>query len=91
MNTIKLCLFLQVWNAVDTEDEVLAMVCRTGLNTQVGSMVRQLASPSLRAHHKDPFIRVSHLHFLLLPSDPPNPLPSPQSALHHALLWLAIN
>ena len=49
----------QVWNAVDPEDEVLAMVCRTGLNTQVGSMVRQLATPSKLANQKDPFIRVS--------------------------------
>ena len=49
----------QVWNAVDPEDEVLAMVCRTGLNTQVGGMVRELATPSKLVHQKDPFIRVS--------------------------------
>ena len=49
----------QVWNAVDPEDEVLAMVCRTGLNTQVGGMVRELANPSKLVHQKDPFIRVS--------------------------------
>lgn len=55
----------QVWDAVDPEDEVLAMVCRTGLNTQMGNMVRQLASPSQLAQQEDPFIKVSPMSFLL--------------------------
>ena len=52
-------LWLQVWNAEDTEDEVLAMVCRTGLNTQVGSMVRELVAPSKQAAESDTFVKVS--------------------------------
>ena len=33
---------MQVWNEEDAEDEVLAMVVRTGLCTSMGSMMRQV-------------------------------------------------
>lgn len=39
------------------------MVCRTGLNTQVGSMVRELVDPSKNVQKKDPFVRVTPLLF----------------------------
>lgn len=37
-----LCVHLQVWNENDEQDECLAMVVRTGLNTSVGKMLRPL-------------------------------------------------
>lgn len=72
------------------------MVCRTGLNTQVGGMVRQLASPSQLAHQKDPFIKVTHPHpYMLLvyqgsppppathpPTQPPSNPPGPSKFWH---------
>lgn len=51
---------VQVWNAEDAEDEVLAMVCRTGLNTQVGSMVRELIAPTTLPREKDTFTMVGN-------------------------------
>ena len=36
---------MQVWNEECTEDEVLAMCCRTGLCTTMGSMLRDTMSP----------------------------------------------
>ena len=33
---------VQVWNEEDAEEEVLAMVVRTGLCTSMGSMMRQM-------------------------------------------------
>lgn len=53
-----LVLVWQVWNAEDGEDEVLAMVCRTGLNSQMGSMVRELVAPSKLPKAKDNFLKV---------------------------------
>ena len=50
-----------MWNPDDNEDEVLVMVCRTGLHTTMGRMVRQLVAPSQAAMEKDPFIPVSCL------------------------------
>ncbi|DBA98830.1 TPA: hypothetical protein ACH3X1_014592 [Trebouxia sp. C0004] len=47
----------QVWNPEDAEDEVLAMVCRTGLNTQMGSMVRELVTPTTLPASKDAFVK----------------------------------
>ena len=35
----------QVWNAQDAEEECLVMAVRTGLNTELGSMVRDLIHP----------------------------------------------
>ena len=34
------------------------MVVRTGLNTCMGSMVRQIISPSYERKEKDPFVQV---------------------------------
>ena len=51
---------VQVWNPEDAEDEVLAMVCRTGLNTQMGSMVRELVTPTTLSARKDTFVKVSN-------------------------------
>ena len=50
---------MQVWNAEDAEDEVLAMVVRTGLNTTMGAMVRQLIAPVDVKTEKEPFEPVS--------------------------------
>ena len=36
---------MQVWNEADAEEEVLALVVRTGINSSVGSMLRQVMSP----------------------------------------------
>lgn len=55
----------QVWNAEDTEDEVLAMVVRTGLNSCMGNMIRQLLAPSWQYVEKDPFITVLMLALYL--------------------------
>lgn len=49
----------QVWNVEDAEDEVLAMVVRTGLNTTMGAMVRQLIAPVSIRKEKQPFEPVS--------------------------------
>lgn len=57
---------MQVWNEEDAEDEVLAMVVRTGLHTTMGGMMRQVvynATPAknqlirvcLSAFHSKPF------------------------------------
>ena len=49
----------QVWNAADSEDEVLAVVVRTGLNTCMGSMIRQFIAPPYEYVAKDPFVKVT--------------------------------
>ena len=51
----------QVWNPADSEEEVLVMVCRTGLNTTMGGMIRGLLAPIKAYQEKDPFIRVRHV------------------------------
>ncbi len=38
---------VQVWNEEDAEEEVLAMVVRTGLCTSMGSMMRQVVYNAL--------------------------------------------
>ena len=50
---------IQVWNPDSPEDEVLVMVCRTGLRTTIGEMVRELIAPSKVMQEKDPFMLVS--------------------------------
>lgn len=47
-----------MWHADDPEEEVLAMVVRTGLHTSMGSMVRQILSPSFTSAEKHPFLQV---------------------------------
>ena len=42
-------LMLEVWNPASSEDEVLVMVCRTGLNTTMGSIIRELLVPTKAA------------------------------------------
>ena len=37
---------LQVWNDEDQDDEVLAMVVRTGCNSTIGNMLRRAMRPS---------------------------------------------
>lgn len=49
----------QVWNAEDSEDEVLAMVVRVKLDTTMGSMVRELIAPVSMLKEKLPFEAVS--------------------------------
>lgn len=51
--------YVQVCNVEDAEDEVLAMVVRTGLNTTMGAMVRQLIAPINVKQDKEPFEPVS--------------------------------
>lgn len=55
-----------VWHADDPEEEVLAMVVRTGLYTSMGSMVRQILSPSFVPAEKYPFLQVGlhAVHFI---------------------------
>ncbi|KAL0036849.1 hypothetical protein WJX77_002108 [Trebouxia sp. C0004] len=48
---------LQVWNPADSEEEVLVMVCRTGLNTTMGGMIRGLLAPIKAFREKEPFIQ----------------------------------
>ena len=42
-----------MWNPEDSEDEVLVMVCRTGLNTLMGSNIRELLAPTKGTNQKD--------------------------------------
>lgn len=63
-NIVVTCgLLEQVWNEGSSEDEVLAMVVRTGLCTTMGTMLLQVTKPPNRFQiHKDPFLRVSPMH-----------------------------
>ena len=56
-----------MWNEEDPEDEVLAMVVRTGLCTTMGSMLRQVMNPlqeGIGTWATDPFLPVSSLAML---------------------------
>ncbi|KAL0045371.1 hypothetical protein WJX82_005179 [Trebouxia sp. C0006] len=47
----------QVWNEEDSEDEVLAMVVRTGLRSTMGNMLREVTSPlHQEPRHTDTFL-----------------------------------
>ena len=49
----------QVWNEEQTDEEVLAMVVRTGLCTAMGDMLRQVVAPIHETSpFKDPFVTV---------------------------------
>ena len=50
---------VQVWNPDNPDDEVLAMVCRTGLNTVMGVMIKELLAPIRQYKEKDPLLPVS--------------------------------
>ena len=52
---------VQVWNTEDAEDEPLAMVVRTGYNTTVGAMARQLLAPT-RLPQAEAFVTVIPAH-----------------------------
>lgn len=56
---------LEVWNPASNKDEVLVMVCRTGLNTAMGSIIRELLVPA-KAAQKDPVVSVRHPSLLLM-------------------------
>ena len=57
--TVKHCT-VQVWNDGNSEDEVLAMVARTGLRSTMGNMLRQATNPLHGSKvYQDPFLRVS--------------------------------
>ena len=43
---------MQVWNEEDAEDEVLAMVVRTGLHTSMGGMMRQVDYNAMPARNQ---------------------------------------
>ena len=50
----------QVWNEDQADEEVLAMVVRTGLCTAMGDMLRQVIAPVSETNSfKDPFVTVS--------------------------------
>ena len=50
----------KVWNETNAEEEVLAMVVRTGLSTTMGDMLRQVMAPlNDTSSTRDPFVVVS--------------------------------
>ena len=50
----------QVWNEERAEEEVLAMVVRTGFHTTLGNMLKQVTAPVHGSDvSKDPFVTVS--------------------------------
>lgn len=66
LSLLSIC--LQVWNEECAEDEVLAMVVRTGLCTTMGSMLRQVMNPlnqgSFGEWTSDLFLPVCHLDIM---------------------------
>ena len=60
------CLYTtQVWNVQDAEEECLVMAVRTGLNTSLGSMIRERICPSRLLTPQHPFIPVRKEKFTL--------------------------
>ena len=57
-----------MWHAEDPEEEVLAMVVRTGLHTCMGSMIRQILSPSFASAEKYPILWVSEITMIMTSS-----------------------
>ena len=55
------CLCITGMEAEDMEEEVLAMVVRTGLNTCMGDMIRQIISPACESKERDPLLKVTCL------------------------------
>ncbi len=47
-----------MWNPEDAEEEVLVMVCRTGMHTSMGTIIRQLLTPTKVYKDKEPLLRV---------------------------------
>ncbi|KAL0053576.1 hypothetical protein WJX82_007835 [Trebouxia sp. C0006] len=57
----------QVWNPEDAEEEVLVMVCRTGMHTSMGTIIRQLLTPTKVYKDKEPLLRdIRRLYFFAL-------------------------
>ncbi|DBA85718.1 TPA: hypothetical protein ACH3X1_005287 [Trebouxia sp. C0004] len=57
----------QVWNPEDAEEEVLVMVCRTGMHTSMGCIIRQLLTPTKVYKDKEPLLRdIGRLYFFAL-------------------------
>ena len=54
-----------MWNPEDAEEEVLVMVCRTGLHTTMGGIIQQLLTPTRLYKEKDPFLLVGCCHSFL--------------------------
>lgn len=52
-------LTLQVWNDEDPDDEVLAMVVRTGCNSTIGNMLRRAMRPSHFLSATDSLVKAS--------------------------------
>ena len=48
----------QVWNEAQPNEEVLAMVVRTGNCTSIGCMLQQILIPYRRLGLQDPFVKV---------------------------------
>ena len=48
----------QVWNEAKPNEEVLAMVVRTGNCTSIGGMLWQILIPYKRLGLQDPFVKV---------------------------------
>ena len=61
---------MQVWSPEDGEDEVLVMVCRTGLNTTMGKTIRELLAPTKVSREKNPVavVRLSTVRWQTLVS-----------------------
>ena len=49
---------MQIWNEQNADEEVLAMVVRTGAGTTVGYMLQQVLQPDIGFGHRDPFVKV---------------------------------
>ena len=47
-----------MWNAEDQQEEVLAMVVRTGLNTCMGGMIREIIAPAWQRKDKMSLVQV---------------------------------
>lgn len=90
---------MQVWNEEDAEDEVLAMVVRTGLCTSMGSMMRQVVHNGMPTRNL--LLRVSrknwgtmsvaslHEHNILLGSMGLRSRPAMAVGLLHLLCWVS--
>lgn len=59
--TLTMILTEQLWNDEDQDDEVLAMVVRTGCNSTIGDMLRRAIKPARFLSATDSLIKVSYL------------------------------
>ena len=54
----------QVWNEDYADEEVLAMVVRTGFHATMGNMLKQVTAPVGADFFRDPFVKV-HVQVLV--------------------------